>query len=414
MNTRQFNDSFPLAARSRFSPALLPLVVGLLTCASAPSWGGDGLTFEQEAIVERHTRKEPSLSDRGPLTKSSAIRPAPTPMPLKRAQTPPAITWQLDGNTLILDDYFKRQPVMALLIAKDGVIQHERYQFGRTAQHHYLSNSIAKSFTGLAMGYAQAEGKIPDFEALAQIYVPQMQGTAYGETSLRNLMRMGSGVKHDETYRPGDDSSNFVRVMYATGIVRAASMFSNRQAPQGSRFSYASVESAVLSAVLQAATGQSVASYLEPRLWQAMGAEGEARWMQDDTGLNATQCCLTALPRDYLRLGIVLANDGARPDTGKQIIPREFLIDSTDWHNADEPFRPRSGSMGYNNLFWLLGSEARRFAMLGIYGQAVFIDPGNKLVMVHFAADKTASGDTGMRRERLALWRGIVQHYGKR
>ncbi len=406
MNTRQFDFPIPLRATSRFSPALLPLVVGLLTCATTPSYGWDGLTFEQEALVERYTRKEPSHGGPPILTKSSAIRPAATPMPLKRAEAPPAIAWQLDGNTLTLDDYFKRQPVMALLIAKDGVIQYERYQFGRTAQHHYLSNSIAKSFTGLAMGFAQAEGNIPSFEALAQTYVPQMQGTAYGETTLRNLMRMGSGVKFSEN---SVDHSSFVRVIHATGIVRAASMFNNREAPQGSRFIYASAETAVLSAVLQAATGENVASYLEPRLWQAMGAEGEARWMQDDTGLTVTYCCLTALPHDYLRLGIVLANDGARPDTGKQIIPREFLIDGTDWHKADEPFRPRPGSRGYGHLFWLLGGQARRFAMLGVNGQAVFIDPGNKLVMVHFAA-YLENPEAG--RKRTALWRGVVQHYG--
>ena len=410
MNTRQFDFPIPLRATSRFSPALLPRVVGLLICATIPSCGGDGLTFEHGALVERHTRKQPSLGGRAPFpTKSGAIRPAATPMPLKRTEAPPAIAWQLDGNTLTLDDYFKRQPVMALLIAKDGVIQYERYQFGRTAQHHYLSNSIAKSFTGLAMGFAQAEGKIPSFEALAQTYVPQMQGTAYGETTLRNLMRMGSGVKFSESH-PSVDLSSFGRVMYADGIVRAASMFNNREAPQGSRFNYASPEPAVLSAVLQAATGENVASYLEPRLWQAMGAEGEARWMQDNTGLTVTYCCLTALPHDYLRLGIVLENDGVRPDTGKQIIPREFLIDGTDWHKADKPFRPRPGSWGYGHLFWLLGGQARRFAMLGINGQAVFIDPGNKLVMVHFAA-YLENPEAG--RKRNALWRGVVQHYGK-
>ena len=33
------------------------------------------------------------------------------------------------------------------------------------------------------MGFAQAEGKIPSFDALAQAYVPALQGTAYGETT---------------------------------------------------------------------------------------------------------------------------------------------------------------------------------------------------------------------------------------
>jgi len=251
---------------------------------------------------------------------------------------------------------------MAMLIAKDGELVHERYQFGRTAQHRYLSNSMAKSITGLAMGFAMAEGKISSIDALLQSYLPELKGTVYGETTLRNLMRMGSGVKYSETYLPGDDSSKFRDAAQKSGIVEASRQFNEREAPQGSRFSYASIETSLIGAALKAATGESVATYLSARLWQAIGAEGEAQWQLDRTGLEWAQCCVFALPRDYLRLGIVLANDGKRPDTGQQVVPREYLLDSTDRHRADEPFRPRPGSSGYSNFFWLSGSKSRRFS----------------------------------------------------
>ncbi len=338
-------------------------------------------------------------------------------MQLARADTSPALTWKFAGQTLTIDDYLKRQPITALLIAKDGEIVFERYQFGKTAQTHYLSNSMAKSITSIAMGLAQAEGKIPGFDVPVSSYVPELKGTLYGETTLQNLMRMGSGVRMKEDYEAGGDAQRFFEVANASGVVAAAKQLGTvREAPQGSRFYYASPETEILSPVIQAATGQTVASYLEARLWQAIGAEGAANWARDNKGMNITAGCFNALPHDYLRLGIVLANDGKRPDTGKQVIPRQYLLDSTDWHKFDKAFQPKVATPGegYNNFFWVENSEARRFSLVGVYGQTIYIDPGNKLVMVHLAVAPTMSQKgQQLASERSALWRGVVQHYGK-
>ncbi len=372
------------------------------------------LTADEQKQLEWHTRSLPRQSG-----SVSAMKPASTPMPLAHSTMATAFTWSFEGRNYSIDDYLNRQPVAAILIAKDNEIIYERYQFGVNANTLYLSNSIAKSLVGLAMGFAQAEGKIPSFDVPTQRYVPELTGSAYGETTLRNLMRMSSGVKYSETYQPGDDSSKFRDSALKLGVVSAAKQFNEREAPQGSRFKYASVETSVAGAAVKAATGEGIATYLQPRLWQAMGAEGEALWQLDRTGLEWAQCCLFALPRDYLRLGILLSNDGSRPDTGKQLIPKEYLMESTDWRRASEPFQPKRASIGYStygysNFFWLQGGETRRFMLLGIHGQAIFVDPANKLVMVHLAANgKANTSGTAMGNERSALWRGVVQKFGR-
>ena len=52
--------------------------------------------------------------------------------------------------------------------------------------------------------------------------------------------------------------------------------------------------------------------------------------------------------------------------------------------------------------------ERRRFVLLGVYGQAIFVDPEHKLVMVHTAAAKNARvGTESMGPEMSALWQGI-------
>jgi hypothetical protein len=51
-----------------------------------------------------------------------------------------------------------------------------------------------------------------------------------------------------------------------------------------------------------------------------------------------------------------------------------------------------------------------------VYGQAIFVDPALKLVVVHTAVGKDASGDASgnhLGAERDALLRGVVAQYGE-
>jgi CubicO group peptidase (beta-lactamase class C family) len=110
---------------------------------------------------------------------------------------------------------------------------------------------------------------------------------------------------------------------------------------------------------------------------------------------------------------MLLANDGALG--GKQIIPKDYLLEATDWHRQPGAFAPGKATpyFGYGYQFWLFPGEKRRFALLGVYGQSIFVDPELKLVLVITAAAKTASvGKETLGRERDALWRGVIGSYG--
>jgi CubicO group peptidase (beta-lactamase class C family) len=351
--------------------------------------------------------------------KANILAPSAAPMPLPRLDQEPRIRWTLgQWRNLTVDDYLARQRVMGLMIIKDGVIQVERYQYDRTAEQRFVSNSMAKSIVSLAIGIAQHEGKIESLDDRADKYAPKLSGTLYGETTIRNLLRMSSGAHFEEKYDGKDDLERFSRAVIRGGVEEAAKVITERDAPQGTRFSYASAETEVMAAVLRGATGTNVSEYLTTRLWQAIGAETSALWRADRTGLERAAGNFNATLRDYARLGIVLANDGVRPDDPdhKQIVPRDYLLEATDWRRAPEAFRPMVATpyYGYSYQFWTFPSEKRRFAMLGVYGQMIFIDPQLKLVMVQTAANATAkAGQTSLGKEADAFWRGVVEHYGK-
>lgn len=344
---------------------------------------------------------------------------AAKPMPLPHAPVEPDYRWSVGSEqNLSVDDYLSRQRVMGLLIIKDGVIQIERYQYDRGPQHRFLSQSMAKSITALAVGAALREGRIRSLDDRASLYAGNLKGTLLGETSIRNLLRMASGAKFVEDYSGKDDAARFASALLKNGIESAVATVGERGAPEGTRFSYATAQTHALSAVLHGATGMSVCEYLTPRLWQAIGAETPALWWSDRNGLTIAGSAFNATLRDYGRLGIVLANDGVRPDVGSHagIVARDFLLDATDWRRAEPPFRPGYDGryFGYGYQFWLFPGERRRFAMVGVYGQYLFVDPAQKLVMVHVAANATAkASDTSLAREADALWRGVVRHYGR-
>jgi CubicO group peptidase (beta-lactamase class C family) len=346
------------------------------------------------------------------------LAPAERPMQLARAAQAPDYRWAVGRERqLTVEDYLARQRVMGLLIIKDGVVQVERYQYGRRAADRFVSMSMAKSITALAVGIALDEGRIKSLDDRAEKYLPSLKGSLYGGTTLRNLLRMASGAAFSERYDGRDDSARYAGAVDREGVEAAARTVTQREAEQGARFNYAGAQTTVLGAVLRAATGESLSGYLTPRLWQAIGARDSALWRTDRTELEVASGNFNATLEDYGRLGVVLANDGARPDlpAARPLVSREFLLDATDWKRVPEAFRPGRATpyFGYGYQFWLYPGERRRFALIGVYGQHIFVDPGLRLVMVQTSADKLASaGKTTLARERDAFWRGLVGHYG--
>ena len=83
------------------------------------------------------------------------------------------------------------------------------------------------------------------------------------------------------------------------------------------------------------------------------------------------------------------------------------------------PFAPGVATRfyGYGYQTWLFPpfpglGERRQFALLGVHGQAVFVDLPSKLVLVHTAVRPRPSGDP-MGPELNALWTALVRQYGR-
>jgi CubicO group peptidase (beta-lactamase class C family) len=351
----------------------------------------------------------------GTLFPSHSIRRAATPWQFKRA-VEPSINYRFKAEQLSISDYLARNPATGLLIAKDDTILYEHYQYARRDSDRFLSQSMAKTVTAMLIGIAVSEGKIKSIDDAVSTYVPGLAEKEYGQTSIRDLLHMSSGVAFSEVYDGKDDVARLGRDLFGEpgkDPVASVAQFNTRAVPPGTVWHYASVETEVLGLVLRSATGVPMADYLHDKIWDAIGAEADASWSVDSTGQETAFCCLNATLRDYARLGRLLAHDGEWD--GRQLIPRQWLLDATTVTAADGYLAPgiASSYFGYGYQVWLLPGSQRRFALMGLRGQLILVDPASKLVMVQTSVYKKPS-DPQLLAEPLALWFGVLGQLGKR
>lgn len=359
-----------------------------------------------------------SALDRVPGVLVRRVPAATQPRPLPRAEGVVDIRYRFQRQAYTLADYLERQRATGLLVLKDGAIVAEHYRYGRRDDARFLSFSMAKSVTSLLLGIAHARGDIPSLDEPAARYVPALQGTAYGETSIRHLLRMSSGLVFTERYDGNDDVARMGRAFASApdGTLAVLRGIQERHSPPGTVFRYASAETEVLGRVLAGATGRSLAELTAQWVWQPMGAEHEAYWRVGRDGQEGAAGHLNASLRDWGRLGLLLAADGRVGD--QQVVPREYLLDATEAARQPAAFRPdfEGRGIGYGYQFWLQSYRERTFVLQGVHGQAVYVQPASGIVMVVTSAWQQASArqDPAPAQERNALWRGVLQSLGGR
>ena len=86
---------------------------------------------------------------------------------------------------------------------------------------------------------------------------------------------------------------------------------------------YVSMNTQVLGMILRRATSETLASYLESRIWQRIGMESDAYWLIDCNGMELAFGGLNAVLRDYARFGQLYLNEGQRGN--EQIVPATWV-----------------------------------------------------------------------------------------
>ena len=363
--------------------------------ASAYSHGDRSNWFRQDHLVGALTAMDQLFPVR-------QVPAGPDVRPLPQRAMPAGWTF--------VQRYLDHHPATGLLVMKDGQILVERYQYGRRAEDRFTSFSMAKTVVAMALGIAVAEGRIASIDEPVDRIEPALANTAWKGVALRQVLNMASGVRFDESYdKPDTDIARLSRAWTRQdgSLLAGLQRLTERDTAPGERFRYVSAETQVLTQVLIRATGRPLADYVGEKIWAPMGAEADGAWVLDAAGVEAGYCCLSARLRDWARLGQLLLDGGQRD--GTQIIPRRWVEAATTVRPQDGHLLPRRATpyFGYGYQTWIF-PEGLGFALLGVRGQAVYVNPQLRLVMVQTAVWPTSS-NLALGRERDQFWRELIR-----
>lgn len=300
------------------------------------------------------------------------------------------------GEETSLASFLEQTYTDGFLVLKDGAIDCERYFSGMDERTLHLSQSVAKSFTGMLAGILAARGLF-DVSALVTDILPELQSTAYRGATVQHLLDMTSGVRFNEDYT--DPLSDMGRSDVAAGWKPIpAGADQSLHWPQsifelilglrvlerghGSKYAYRSIETDVLAFVLERATGKRLAQLMSEELWQKLGMEHGAKMTVDGAGFALADGGLNACLRDYGRFGQMILDGGAG------IVPASW-IEATRSGNHElfgEPYTTVLPDGAYRNQFWIEDRRSRNLMARGVFGQLIYISWEHRMVVVKLSS----------------------------
>lgn len=292
----------------------------------------------------------------------------------------------------------------AMLVIKDDVIKYEKYFFGGNEDTLFSSNSMGKSFVSALMGIAVSEGYVESVEDPIGKYIPEFAGTEMANIPIRACLQMASGINFNED----TDMSGFsMRTLMGKPAMKVISKYGMQEKPYTYR-RYLSINTEILGQVIKNATGRSLAEYMEEKLWKKIGTAHDAYW----TLSNGTELAMGGLSvslRDYARFARLYLNEGSYE--GKQILEKQWIQDSMDI--SAEYSKPGSNydaynAIGYGYQWWIPEGDKGEFMAIGVYGQWIYVNPTNRVIIVKLSADPNFM-EKGYELKHVEFFRAITQ-----
>jgi hypothetical protein len=312
-------------------------------------------------------------------------------MPFAVSTLPYQLTerFQVKDSTVTTKAFLDQTLTDALLIIQNDTIRYEHYSNGFTVTDHHISWSMSKSVISALFGIAVGDGKIKSIEQTVTDYLPDFAGTGYDKVRIKDLLQMSSGVGFNEDYGDFNSDINIMGRYFALGMPMADfAKTLKREREPGTYNHYVSIDTQVLGMILKKATGQTITEYMKEKLWSQIGAESEAYWIIDKTGMEFALGGLNITARDYAKLGQLFLDSGKWQ--GRQIIPKEWVLASiTPDAPHVMPGKRASAALadGYGFQWWIPEGGKGEFDAQGIYGQMIYVDPTTKMVIVKLASN---------------------------
>ncbi|WP_342807602.1 serine hydrolase [Alteromonas sp. M12] len=292
--------------------------------------------------------------------------------------------------------YAEKMGSSAFLVWHNGELVAQKFWQGESEDSYMQTFSIHKSIVALAVGIAVERGDIESVQDPVSKYIGQWIDMPYGQITIEHLLTMDSGLALPPLSIDNSIFAHSTKLMYSEDISAVARSLEQIRAP-GTMFEYNNSNPQLLIDVIEAATGEKYASYLEQHLWSKVANSSADLWLDRENGSVHGFCCLIAKPVDLLAVGLLILNQGMVND--QQVISKEWINKTTQASNSNpnygyltwlgSPFKPMrtyrpTDKFGVIHSAPYLTDDLVFFDGFG--GQRVYIVPSKQLVIVRVGA----------------------------
>jgi len=292
--------------------------------------------------------------------------------------------------------------IHSVMIVRNGKVVAEHWFGDNAANKPHILNSVSKTFTSTAIGFAVTEGKLKVTDKVISFFpdkLPAEVSPYLQELEIRHLLTMSVG--HDL------DPSPIVREPGNEDWVKAFLAYPIDHKP-GTVYVYNSLATYMLSAIIQKVTGEKLINYLYPRLFRPLGIVG-AVWNECPNGINVGGWGLYVKTEDMAKLGLLYLQKGNW--NGIQLLPESWIDAASRSHIKSLPAGARAENIktrpedsdwlqGYGFQLWR--SRHNSYRADGAGGQYILILPEKNAVIAVTAQVKD------MQEELNYIWKYLL------
>lgn len=264
-----------------------------------------------------------------------------------------------------------------LVIARHGAVIAEGWWEPYRPETVHSLYSLSKMFAATGVGIAVGDGAFDTEDIVIDLLgLPRAAVTpGMEELTVEHLLTMSAGTDYSVAVRDEDDwVGSFLRLPLP--------------ARPGTRFVYDGTATYLLSAVVQAATGRTLADLLRDRLFDPLGV-ADARWLSCPRGITTGGWGLSVTTETIAKLGLLYLNGGEWQ--GRRILTRDWVTRALSPLVASDPSLGGGGPVsasdrersdwhqGYGYHVWTCRHDAVRGD--GAFGQFCILLPEQDAVV---------------------------------
>lgn len=248
--------------------------------------------------------------------------------------------------------YARSNDSSAFIVWRKGKVEREIYFEPFTRKAPVNSYSLSKPLAAFAVGRALEMNLIESLDQPVADFVNEWRGDSRREKILiRHLLDMRAGFLPQLPAQGPDDvlSRTFLHPHHDEIIIADYPVIDE----PGTRYEYNNAASEMVPVVIERASGRRYAEFLSSELFQKIGAQGGALWVNRPGGMAHGGCCMLIPPEAFVRLAILMLQDGTWNE--QRLLPVGYV---------EEMIAPTNENPYFGLSIWVAGSytERRGFA----------------------------------------------------